>query len=139
MSTPSTTKTDASFDREHIWHPYSTLTAPPPVFMVSDASGVRIRLADGAEVIDGMASWWSVIHGYRHPRINAALHEQLDTLPHVMFGGLTHGPAIELARRLVDLTPATLDCVFFADSGSVAVEVALKMAVQYWTARERPG
>lgn len=124
-----------AFDRQHLWHPYSTLPASYPVLPVTSARGVRIRLADGRELIDGMASWWCVIHGYRHPRLDAAIEAQLEQLAHVMFGGLTHEPAIELGMRLVALAPGPLDRVFFSDSGSVAVEVALKMALQYWQAR----
>ena len=128
-----------ALDRAHVWHPYSTLINPPPVFPVASAAGVRIRLTDGRELIDGMASWWSVIHGYNHPAINAALHAQIDTLSHVMFGGLTHEPAALLASRLAALAPTGLETVFFADSGSVAVEVAIKMALQYQVARGKPG
>ena len=128
-----------ALDRAHVWHPYSTLVNPPPVFPVASAAGVRIRLADGRELIDGMASWWSVIHGYNHPAINAALHAQIDTLSHVMFGGLTHQPAVLLASRLAALAPTGLDTVFFADSGSVAMEVAIKMALQFQVARGKPG
>jgi len=127
-----------SLDRGHVWHPYSAVGADTPVFPVVAASGVRLRLADGRELIDGMASWWCAIHGYNVPEINAALSAQLDTLAHVMFGGLTHAPAARLAGRLVELTPAPLESVFFSDSGSVAVEVALKMAIQYWHARGKP-
>ena len=122
------------FDREHIWHPYSTMVAPPPVFHVKTADGVRIQLSSGEELVDGMSSWWSVIHGYNHPVITAAIKRQLDELPHVMFGGLTHEPAVQLAERLIALLPRGLERVFFADSGSVAVEVAIKMALQYWQA-----
>ncbi|MGB1091688.1 MAG: aminotransferase class III-fold pyridoxal phosphate-dependent enzyme, partial [Oceanobacter sp.] len=129
---------NAEFDRQHIWHPYSSMTQPTPVWEVVDARGVRIRLKDGPELIDGMASWWSVIHGYNHSRLNQAIHEQLDHMAHVMFGGLTHEPAIELCRRLVTLTPEGLDKVFLADSGSVAVEVAIKMAIQYQQSRGKP-
>ena len=119
------------YDREHVWHPYSTLINPAPTLAVVGATGCCIQLADGRELIDGMASWWSAIHGYKHPRLNAAIHAQVDDMSHVMFGGLSHEPAVELARTLIDITPAGLDYVFFSDSGSVAVEVAIKMALQY--------
>ena len=125
-------------DRAHVWHPYASATAPLPVLPVVSASGVRITLADGRELIDGMASWWSAIHGYRNPVLDAAVTEQLGAMSHVMFGGLTHEPAVRLAERLVAITPAPLTRVFFTDSGSVAVEVALKMAVQYWSSRGEP-
>ncbi|MCA1765682.1 MAG: aminotransferase class III-fold pyridoxal phosphate-dependent enzyme, partial [Desulfobulbaceae bacterium] len=130
---------DLDFDRQHVWHPYSTMLSPPPVYPVTAAAGSRLTLADGRELVDGMSSWWSVIHGYNHPRLNRAAHRQIDAFSHVMFGGLTHGPAIELVKRLVAITPAPLDKVFLSDSGSVAVEVAIKMAIQYWHARQRPG
>lgn len=127
-----------AFDRQHIWHPYSSMLAPPPVYPVVAASGTRLTLADGRELVDGMSSWWAAIHGYNQPLLNAAARQQLDHFAHVMFGGLTHIPAIELCRRLVELSPAPLSKVFLSDSGSVAVEVALKMAIQYWQARQRP-
>jgi len=127
-----------AFDQQHIWHPYSSMINPPPTYPVASAKGVRLTLDDGRELIDGMASWWSVIHGYNHPVLNEAAHTQIDTMPHVMFGGLTHEPAIELSRKLVAMAPGALEKVFLADSGSVAVEVALKMAIQYWHARGRP-
>ncbi len=123
------------FDQQHIWHPYSSMINPPAALPVVSASGVRLTLANGQQLIDGMSSWWSVIHGYNHPALNASAHQQIDQMSHVMFGGLTHEPAIELARKLVELTPEPLDKVFLADSGSVAVEVAMKMAIQYWHAR----
>ena len=127
-----------AYDREHVWHPYSTLIEPPPVFPVVRAAGCHIELADGRRLLDGMASWWSAIHGYRHPVLDAAVRDQLDRMAHVMFGGLTHESAVELARTLIAITPAGLEHVFFADSGSVAVEVAIKLALQYRAARGEP-
>lgn len=126
---------NVQFDTTHIWHPYSSVTNPVCLHEVVSAAGVYLTLADGSKVIDGMASWWSVIHGYNHPRLNQVAKAQIDDMSHVMFGGLTHKPAIELAKRLVDLTAEPLQYVFFADSGSVAVEVAIKMAIQYWFAQ----
>lgn len=121
-----------AYDRQHIWHPYSSITNPLPMYAVESASGVRIRLSDGRELIDGMASWWSVIHGYNHPVLTVALKKQAEKLSHVMFGGLTHQPAVNLTKTLIKITPDPLDLVFFVDSGSVAVEVAMKMAIQYF-------
>ena len=121
-----------SIDRELIWHPYSTFPSTAPIYPVEDASGVSVRLADGRELIDGMASWWSTIHGYNNPVINEAITTQLSKMSHVMFGGLTHEPAVSLCSLLVDITPDGLNKVFLSDSGSVSVEVALKMAIQYW-------
>lgn len=127
------------FDKTHIWHPYSSIGMPQDMYLVDSADGVRLRLRDGRTLIDGMASWWSVIHGYNNPHLTKALQDQAATLAHVMFGGLTHQPAIELARLLVDITPEGLDRVFLCDSGSVAVEVAMKMAIQYNFARNKKG
>lgn len=121
-----------SFDLQHIWHPYSSLSEPVQPLHVSHAEGVRLILQDGDELIDAMASWWSAIHGYNHPVLNKAAKNQLDKMSHVMFGGLTHNPAIDLCRQLVALTPDELTKVFLSDSGSVAVDVAMKMALQYW-------
>ncbi|MEP6527155.1 MAG: aminotransferase class III-fold pyridoxal phosphate-dependent enzyme, partial [Nocardioidaceae bacterium] len=134
----SSTEELLAFDREHVWHPYSAMTTSCPVRLVESADGVRLRLADGREVIDAMASWWCAIHGFRNPVLDAAAHRQLDEMAHVMFGGLTHRPALELARRLIDITPGPLRHVFFADSGSVSVEVAIKMALQAQRGRGRP-
>jgi adenosylmethionine-8-amino-7-oxononanoate aminotransferase len=126
-------------DRSNIWHPYASATRAPEVFPVVAASGVRLELADGRQLIDGMASWWCAIHGYNHPVLNRAVESQLQAMSHVMFGGLTHPPAVKLAQMLVELTPPGLDRVFFSDSGSVSVEVAIKMALQYWYCCGLPG
>ena len=123
------------FDAQHLWHPYSSVQDPPMLHEVVSAQGVYLTLADGRKIIDGMSSWWSAIHGYGHPRLNAAAKDQLDKMSHVMFGGLTHDPAVSLARRLIDMTDEALQYVFLADSGSVSVEVAIKMAIQYWFAQ----
>ncbi|WP_433330941.1 adenosylmethionine--8-amino-7-oxononanoate transaminase [Spirillospora sp. CA-294931] len=127
-----------AFDAEHIWHPYAPMPAAVPAEPVVSAEGVRLTLADGTELIDGMSSWWAAIHGYNHPALNAAVTGQLGKMAHVMFGGLTHPPAVRLAERLIELTPEPLNKIFFADSGSVAVEVAIKMALQYWRSQGRP-
>ncbi|KZY73288.1 adenosylmethionine--8-amino-7-oxononanoate aminotransferase BioA [Oleiphilus sp. HI0081] len=134
----STTLTALEIDRQHIWHPYSAIGAPHKIFHVESAQGCTLKLKDGTKLIDGMASWWSVIHGYNHPTLNEALKAQCDKMSHVMFGGLTHDPAIELSKLLVEISPQELEAVFFADSGSVAVEVAMKMAIQYWHDQGKP-
>jgi adenosylmethionine-8-amino-7-oxononanoate aminotransferase len=127
-------------DRAVVWHPYAAVGpgAGGPLFPVASAAGVRLTLTDGRELIDGMSSWWAAIHGYRHPVLDAAAHAQIDTMAHVMFGGLTHEPAVRLAETLVAITPGPLSRVFLCDSGSVSVEVAIKMALQYWQGRGRP-
>jgi adenosylmethionine---8-amino-7-oxononanoate aminotransferase len=127
-----------ALDAAHVWHPYAPYKPTSPPYVVTGADGVRLALADGREVIDGMAAWWSAIHGYNHPVLNAAATEQLGRMSHVMFGGLTHEPAVALAKLLVEVTPEQLTRVFFSDSGSVAVEVAVKMAIQYWSQTGRP-
>ncbi len=127
-----------AYDAEHVWHPYSSLIDPTPTFPVASAQGVYLELEDGRRLVDGMASWWAAIHGYNHPRLNAAVQQQLAAMAHVMFGGLTHRPAVELAKKLIDLTAEPLQQVFFADSGSVSVEVAIKMALQFWFAQGHP-
>jgi adenosylmethionine-8-amino-7-oxononanoate aminotransferase len=128
-----------ALDARHVWHPYAPMPAKVPSLLVTEASGVRLTLADGRELVDGMSSWWSAVHGYRHPVLDAALAAQAGRMSHVMFGGLTHEPAITLAKTLVDLTPEGLEHVFLCDSGSVSVEVAVKMCLQYQRSRGRAG
>jgi adenosylmethionine---8-amino-7-oxononanoate aminotransferase len=128
----------AELDRQRVWHPYAPMPASVPPLVVRSASGVRLTLADGTELIDGMSSWWAAIHGYAHPVLDAAARDQLGRMSHVMFGGLTHEPAVRLCDRLVSLAPAGLEHVFLCDSGSVSVEVAIKMALQYWRGAGRP-
>jgi len=126
------------FDQQHIWHPYTSMIDPLPCYHVESAAGCELKLSSGEQLVDGMSSWWAAIHGYNHSRLNQAAHQQIDRMSHVMFGGLTHQPAVNMVQQLTQLTPAGMDRVFIADSGSVSVEVAIKMSLQYWVSRQRP-
>ncbi|CAL4321223.1 Adenosylmethionine-8-amino-7-oxononanoate aminotransferase [Buchnera aphidicola (Chaitophorus sp. 3695)] len=125
-------KIDLLFDKKHIWHPYESITGQSNCFLVTSAKGVFLKLSNGKKIIDGMSSWWSAIHGYNNKRLNKALKKQIKKMSHIMFGGITHKPAISLCRKLLQITPKNLDCIFLADSGSVAIEIAIKMTLQYW-------
>ena len=135
---PNTDAPLLAFDRAHLWHPYARMHNAAPVYPIVAAEGVYLHLSDGKKLIDGMSSWWAAIHGYRHPVLDRALHDQAEQMAHVMFGGLTHAPAVNLGKQLLNILPPELNTIFFSDSGSVAVEVAIKMALQYWLARDLP-
>ncbi|OAT53418.1 adenosylmethionine--8-amino-7-oxononanoate transaminase [Providencia heimbachae] len=128
-------RSDIEFDAKHIWHPYTSMSQPIPAYPIVAAQGAELIMANGKKLVDGMSSWWATIHGCNHSVLNQAAIDQINQMSHVMFGGITHPPAISLCRKLVTITPEPLECVFLADSGSVAVEVALKMALQYWQAK----
>jgi len=129
---------DREFDRQHIWHPYTSLNQPLPVYPVVSAHGCELMLEDGRALVDGTSSWWAAIHGYNHPELNQALLAQSQKMSHVMFGGITHQPAVDLAKLLLQMVPQGLTKVFFADSGSISVEVAIKMALQCWLGLGQP-
>ena len=137
MSATTDTSSILEDDKDHVWHPYSSTNSDVPVFAVRSACGTQLTLEDDRQLIDGMSSWWCAIHGYNVPELNDAIKQQLGNMAHIMFGGLTHEPAVTLCKKLVELTPEKLETVFLADSGSVSVEIAMKMAVQYWYARGR--
>ncbi len=139
MSSSESPENWLDFERQHVWHPYASMKSPIPVYPVKRAEGVDLEFEDGRHVIDGMSSWWSAIHGYNVPELNAAIQAQLSQMSHVMFGGLTHQPAAKLAEKLLEITPSNMNHVFFSDSGSVSVEVAMKMALQFWQAKSQPG